>query len=149
MDLQNTMLDDIAAEIGFSATLRLVAWFGDDGNCYVPVEAKEGQLLPTLIGLGAARALSARWPGEHLSIPLLSDLDVTIRRGAIAKMLASGLTTREISHILRMSERRVQQMCREMEVVGLIDPVGPPRRKKGSDAAVWWVKTSGEKGSGD
>lgn len=146
MDLQNTTLDDIAAEIGFSATLRLVAWFGDDGNCYVPVNAEDGQLLATLIGLPAARALSARWPGEHLNIPVLSDFEVAIRRGTVAKLLAAGLTTREISHILRVGERRVQQICRELELAGLIDPVGPPKRSKGQDTA-WWLKTGGGSGS--
>lgn len=148
MELRNTTLDDIASVAGFSATLRLVSWFGDLGSCYVPVEAKEGDLLVMLIGLPAARKLSEHFPGEYLPVPMLQDLDVTNNRGAIAKLIAAGFSTREVSHILRISERRVQQLLREMEVVGLIEPVGPAKRRGTDNAAVWWVKNPNREAEG-
>lgn len=127
MDLRNTTLDDIASVIGFSATLRLVAWFGDSGNLYVPEDPDESSLLARLVGLPCAQRLAASWPGEHLNVPRLSDYEVDMRRGAIAKMLTGGMTTREISHVLYIGERRVQQICRELEVAGLIPVVGPAK----------------------
>ncbi|QXV72209.1 hypothetical protein Acf1_00012 [Acidovorax phage ACF1] len=131
MGLKNTSLDDISAVVGFSATLNLVAWFGDAGNLYVPVQVAEDQLLVKLIGFAAARRLSEEWPGEHINVPRLSDYEIDLRRGTIAKLLQREVSTREISHILSIGERRVQQVCRELETAGLIPVVGPakPREK--------------------
>ena len=117
----NTILDDISAVIGFSATLKLVAWFGDGtSNMYVPTVAEEGQLLPKIIGLSAARALSKEWPGKHLNVPRLSNYDIELRRGAISRMLRAGMSTREIASVLQMSERRVLQIRDELTVSDLL-----------------------------
>ena len=81
MELRNTTLDDISAVIGFSATLRLVAWFGDGSNLYVPNSAEDGHLLVRLLGLPSAKRLCEAWPGEHLAVPRLRDHeDVVIFR---------------------------------------------------------------------
>lgn len=133
MELRNTTLDDISSVVGFSATLRLVAWFGDAGNLYVPVQVCEDQQLVKLIGMSAAARMSATWPGEHINVPRLTDYEVDVRRGAIGKMLESGLSTREISHILHIGERRVQQICRELEVAGLIPVIGPAKPRVNPD----------------
>lgn len=126
MDLQKTTLEDVAAVIGFTATLRLSAWFGDGtSNCYVPLVAEEGQLLVRLIGFPAANALSKEWGGDHLAVPRLRDYEDDMRKKAIGRMFEKGFGSREIAAHLRISERRVQQICRELEVAGLIDIVGP------------------------
>ena len=41
-------------------------------------------------------------------------------RRMIAMMITRGCSTREVSHMARVSERRVQQVCRELELAGLI-----------------------------
>lgn len=127
MELRNTTLDDIAAVIGFSATLRLAAWYGDGVNCYVPEDPDDACQLSKLIGLSSAKKLSEEWGGEHLSIPRLRNYEVDEKRRTIARMLEKGFGTREISSLMRMTERRVQQICREMEVAGLIAPIGPAK----------------------
>lgn len=129
MELKNTTLDDIAAVIGFSATLRLVAWFGDGGNLYVPLTAEEGSRLVRLLGISAARQLCLNWPGEHLAIPRLRDHEDDLRKRFVARMIEKGFGTREIASMQRMSERRVQQILRELEVAGLVQVAGPARRK--------------------
>jgi len=128
MDLENTTLDDIAAVIGFSATVRLAAWYGDGNNLYVPSSIADGQALVNLIGVSAAKKLSQEWGGEHLSIPRLRNYEDDERRRLVARMLENGFGTREISGFIRRSERRVQQIQRELESAGLLDPVAP--RKK-------------------
>ena len=117
----NTILDDISAVIGLSATLKLVAWFGDGiANLYVPAVAEEGQLLPKIIGLPAAKLLSNEWPKKHLNIPRLHNYEVEMRKRAIARMLEKGYTLREVAGQLQMSERRVSQIKEELRSSGLL-----------------------------
>ncbi|WP_416819953.1 hypothetical protein [Delftia tsuruhatensis] len=125
MDRQNTTLDDIASIIGFSATLRLSAWYGNGNNLYVPTTVEEGQVLVLLIGRSAAERLSQEFGGDHLAVPRIVSYDEDCRRQRVATMLSRGFSTREVSRIERVSERRIQQICRELEQVGIIAPLGP------------------------
>lgn len=126
----NTSLDDICAEIGFTATLTLVAWFGDGKNSlYVPAAVDDHQKIAKLIGEAAARRLSARWPQELLSIPALSGYDQQVLRRCVARLLQGGVSTTDVADRIGLTERRVQQICRELEVDGLIEIVLP--RNKG------------------
>lgn len=129
MDIQNTTLDDIAAVIGFSATLRLSAWFGNGNNLYVPDTVEDGQVLVRLIGRSAAERLTQAFGREHIAVPRLAAYEEDVRRQRIGKLLEGGFSTRQISQFERISERRVQQICRELEVAGLITPVGPAKVK--------------------
>lgn len=127
MDIMNSTLDDIASVIGFAATLRVSAWFGEEGNLYVPQKAEEGQLLVALLGLRTAQRLSDEWPGQHLSVPRPKQYEIDFRRRQVARLLEKGFTTRQISHWLNMSERRVQQYLRDMEVAGILPVQGPEK----------------------
>ena len=130
MELKNTTLDDVAAVIGFSATLRLAAWFGDGGNVYVPEKVTDGQVLARLIGLSAAQKLCSEWGGQHLALPRLRAYEDDVKRRMIGRMLEHRFSTREVAMHMRMSERRVQQIAREIEVAGLIDVVLPSKEKR-------------------
>lgn len=125
MEIQNSTLDDLAAVIGFTATLRLSAWFGEEGNMYVPQKAEEGQLLVALLGLTTAQRLSDEWPGEHIAVPRPRQYDIDLRRKQVARLLEKGFSTRQVAHWLECSERRVQQTMREMEVTGILPVQGP------------------------
>jgi hypothetical protein len=128
MNIQNTTLDDVAAVIGFSATLRLAAWFGGrTQNLYVPQQAAEGQTLVILLGMANAMRLSAEWGGEHLAVPGIEDYEDFVRKRHVGRMFEKGFGTREIASQMRLSERRVQQICRELEVAGLIPVQGPKK----------------------
>lgn len=127
MDLKNTTLDDLSAVIGFSATLRLAAWFGDRGNLYVPDKVEEGQLLVKLIGMPAAKRLTEEWGHQHLAVPRLRSYEEDERKRTIAWLLESGMSTKMIANEMRLSERRVQQICRELEGAGLIRIVAPEK----------------------
>jgi hypothetical protein len=128
MEIENTILDDIAAVVGLTPALRLAAWFGDGNNLYVPTEANEGQLIARLIGISAAKRLSAEFGNQHLAIPRIRSYETDLKRRLIARMLEQRFSTREIATIVRMSERRVQQVCRELEQAGLIDVVIPEKK---------------------
>lgn len=131
MEPKNTTLDDIAAEIGMTAALRLSAWFGDDNKCYVPLKVEEGQLLVRLIGMSAARRLTEAFPGDMLAIPRLTQYENDVRARQIGQLLTRGFPTRQIAGWMRITERRVQQICRELEQAGLIDPIGPVKKRPG------------------
>lgn len=128
MDLKNTTLDDIAAVIGFSATLRLSAWLGDMGNLYVPNTITEEQVLSRLIGFSAAKRLAEEWGGDYLAVPRLRSYEDDLKRRVVGRMLEQGFGTREVSVHVRMSERRVQQIARELEAAGLIDVLLPQKK---------------------
>lgn len=129
MEQQNTTLDDISAVIGFSPTLRLSAWYGNGNNLYIPDRVEDGQVLVLLLGRSAAERLSQAFPGEHLAVPRLTAYEEDVRRQRIGSLLENGFSTRKISQFERISERRVQQICRELEMAGLIAPVGPAKGK--------------------
>lgn len=129
MDIRNTTLDDISGVIGFTATLRLSAWFGAGNNLYVPEVVEDGQLLVRLIGRRAAERMAEAFPREHLAIPRPTSYEEDLRRWRIATMLDKNISTRQVSVFEKIGERRVQQICRELETAGLIRPVGGPEEK--------------------
>lgn len=119
----NTILEDIAAVIGFSATIKLAAWFGDGvQTLYVPVRVQGGQLLPKIIGEGAAKLLTAEFGGKHLSIPGIFHYEIEARKRAIFRLAPKGVSHREIAALIGITERRVQQIATELISDGLLDP---------------------------
>lgn len=135
MELKNTTLDDVAAVIGFSATLRLAAWFGDGGNLYVPEKINAEQVLARLIGVSAAQRLCDEWGGEHLALPRLTAYEDDVKRRVVGRMLEQGFSTREVSTHIRISERRIQQIARELESAGLIEVIVSRKNQKKNQEA--------------
>jgi hypothetical protein len=119
----NTTLDDVAAIIGFSATLRLAAWYGNGNTLYVPATVSEGQMLVKLIGMSSAKRLSEEWPGELIAIPSISAYEVDLKKRQVCRMLEQKFGTREIAVFLKMSERRVSQIAAELEESGFLTAV--------------------------
>jgi len=141
-DLKNTTRDDISAVVGFSATLRLSAWFGDLGNLYIPAEMEEAHTLVKLLGMSAARRLSTEFGGQYLNVPRIKGYEEDVQRCFIGKMAAMGCSTREITHMARVGERRVQQICRDLEAAGLIPVMLPKKVVRGGtdkESGFWGV----------
>lgn len=121
MQNRNTTLDDLAAIIGFTATVKLSMWFGSrKSNLYVPKQASEDHAIAKLIGLPAMRRLVAEFEGEHLSVPGLHGVFVEGRNALIRDRLLRGHGTREIAAETGLTERRVLQLRREFESMGLL-----------------------------
>lgn len=120
MEIRATTLDDISAVVGFAATVRLCAWFGDASYLYVPLKVEDEHPLVRLIGRSAANRLSKEWGGEHLAIPNSTGYEQDARYKTIGFLIQKGCSTREVSQVVRVSPRRVQQVCRELEAAGLI-----------------------------
>lgn len=118
---KNTTLDDLAAIVGFTATVKLSMWFGSKThNLYVPQVATEDHLLAKLIGLSAMRRLVMEFGGGFLSVPGLHGVFVEGRNSLIRDRLLAGVGTREIAAETGLTERRVLQLRREFEHMGLL-----------------------------
>lgn len=128
MARQNTTLDDIAGVIGFTNTLKLSAWFGDLNYLYVPEKVEDGQVIVKLIGFSAAKKLSDEWGSQNIWIPRLRAYEEEDRRRTIGRMLTRGFSPREVATVVRVGERRVEQICRELEAAGLIEPIAPGKK---------------------
>jgi hypothetical protein len=126
MEMRNTTLDDICCVLGFSATLKLAAWFGGTNhNLYVPGTVDEKHVIAKLVGVPAFRRLVDEWGNEHLSIPLAHEHEIDRRNRRIRDLLLEGKGAKEISGITGVTERRVQQLRREMESMGLLPLILP------------------------
>lgn len=129
----HSILDDLAEVLGFSATARLAAWFGDAGDLYVPAEADPAGILARLIGQSAARRLSQRWGGRHLAIPQLHAYEREVMRCRVGRLFERGCTPREVAWLERSTEGRVVRIRDELDAAGLLRVVGdgtPRRRRK-------------------
>lgn len=117
----NGIADDLAAVIGFTATLRLCAWYGDlNANLYVPAKAKPGHEIERLIGMAAFTRLCEEWGNETLSIPRLQGYEEDCRNRLLRDLLLKGLSPREINRTLFIGERRVQQLRVHLEEAGML-----------------------------
>lgn len=128
----NTTLDDIAAVVGFSAAVRLAAFYGGK-NIYVAAHASPGQVLPDLIGLPCASAMAREWGGETIAVPCLAGVYVQERAAKIAKLHSEGLKPTAIAEATGCGPRRVQQVVSELKSQGVIRP---PGREKATAARV-------------
>ena len=119
-DLINSTLDDISSVIGFSATVRLAANYGDrDVN--VPIVVSDMHPVAKLIGMSRMTALHANWQGDRIAVPSLKMVDSEIRRAKILSLLLQGIGTYTIAEVMGLTDRRVYQLKKEFTEIGLIE----------------------------
>lgn len=134
MEIRNSTLDDIAAVIGFTATLRLAAWFGGTHhNLYVPGSVDEQHVIAKLVGVPAYRRLVNEWGNEHIAVPLVHAHTIDRRHRELRDRLMAGERPVDIAEVTGVSRRRVEQLRAEMISMGLLPentrvfPRGPRR----------------------
>lgn len=115
----NTTLDDIAGEIGFTATITLATWYGGR-NLYVPAAPDEESAVVKLIGMSAVKRLAAAWGGLPLAVPTMWRYEEEQRNRTIGNLLIEGHGTKQIAAMMGMTERRIQQIRRALEDAGLL-----------------------------
>lgn len=121
----NSILEDIAGEIGFGATNALVDWFGGS-NLYVPENATENHPICHVIGMSCFARLIRMYGGESVTIPMDMQRDRARTNRLIAALLERGLGTKQIAKIAFMTERQVHYVRVELEQAGLIPMVMHP-----------------------
>lgn len=126
LDKQNSVLDDLAAAIGYTATNALVDLFGGR-TLSVPPRHAPGHFLEKLVGKAAFAILVREFGGSYIWIPDGRWRDVDRKSRRIAMMYVVGKKTSEIAEALNMSYQGVRKVYIELEEAGLIPVVGEAR----------------------
>lgn len=124
LEKMNGVMEDIAAEIGYTATNALVDWFGG-GNLHIPTAATADHVIAKVIGLSAMRRLVTMYVGRIgnqrlLWVPGGYEREIVRRDRMIAFLFSQGHGTKAIADLTGMSERHVQQVRVRVEQMGLL-----------------------------
>ena len=134
------VLEELGAEIGYTATNLLVDWFGG-GNLWVPQEAKEDHPISQVIGLPAMRSLVRfidrkavnKLVDRQLWLPLGYQREINRRDRMIAAMIANGTSIKEIVAITGMSQSHVYEVRLRVERLGILPMILRKRGLAGDD----------------
>lgn len=134
MQKEHGIIEDIAAEIGYTAANSLVDWFGG-ANLYVPNEATEDHPICKIIGMPAFRRLVKMFDGmsgRERTVWLNQGYqrEIDRRDRMIAVLYELNLGTKRIASITGMSERHVQHTRLRVEQLGILPMI---RKSAGLD----------------
>lgn len=123
-DKLHGVLEDISAEIGYTATNALVDWFGG-ANLHIPTEADPEHAIAKVIGLPGFKRLVKLYDGyvgnqRLLWVPFGYQRDADRRDRMIAVLFANGYGSKAIADIAQMTERHVQKVRKRVEEQGLL-----------------------------
>lgn len=120
------IVEDLGAEIGYTATASLVDWFGG-GNLYVPPEVTKDHPICLVIGEPAFKRLVSWMDGQASTsrdraiwIPMGYQREQDRRDRMIAVLFAQGLGSKQVASIAGMSERHVQAVRQRVEALGVL-----------------------------
>lgn len=120
------MLEDVAAEIGFTAATTLVDWFGGFGQIAIPKEATEDHPIGLAIGMPAFKRLVKIYEGAEPHERFLwmnngENREIARRDRLIAVLVAiGGLGSKQIASITGMSESSVRYSQLRVERIGIL-----------------------------
>ena len=113
----NTILEDISAIIGFTATARIAGWYGGR-HLYVPKEP--GGVLQLVIGKAACTHLCNAYPGERIQIPHDTQRDEVRLRRTVHTMLQGGICAGETAIAAGITRRQVERIRAELVADGFL-----------------------------
>lgn len=117
-----SLIDDIGAAIGTTATMRLIALFGGT-NLYVPEKVDADHVIARAIGLDAAMRLSAMFAREQIELSDADDFLRLQRVRRVAGLLRAGAPARDVAMLVGISTKQVGRCRAEAETMGLIPMV--------------------------
>lgn len=125
---EHGILEDIAGEIGYTATTILLDWWGGK-SIYVPERADPSHKIAKMIGMPAFRRLVDAFPSQTINLPGESRRELVRRDRMIATMLQLGASTRLVAERAALTERQVFYIRRRLEDSGAIPMIlrGPCR----------------------
>ncbi len=120
------LLEDVGAEIGFTAATALVDWFAGFGQIAIPLEAREEHPIARVIGMPAYRILVKMYEGVETTERFLwinqgENREIARRDRLIAALLVMGtLTPKQIGTIAGISESQVRYSQNRVERLGIL-----------------------------
>lgn len=121
----NSMLEDMAAEIGYSATNALVDWFGGS-TLYIPGQATEDHTICHIIGLPCFKRLVAMYGSTTITVPMDIHRDRARMKRLIGALFMKGTGAKEIAAVAYLTERQVHYVRRELEEAKLLPLIITP-----------------------
>jgi hypothetical protein len=115
----NTILEDISQVIGYSATNRLVDWFGGT-DLYVPDAPSRNHLIANIVGYSAMVALCNTYRQSTLAIPFDNQRDISRRNRMIGLMIERGISESEISRVSLLSRAMLRKIRLQLERDGVL-----------------------------
>lgn len=121
MEPKNTVLDDICAEIGYTATTALVAWYGGT-VLYIPRVANTDHPLCKLLGMPAFIRLIKAFDGAERDVFIPKNVisERYERWRDIRKLALANMGVDAIAEKVSLSTRQVTNVCRSLEEHGLL-----------------------------
>ena len=130
---KNTLLEDIAAEIGYTATSTLCGWFGGR-YVFVPATPSPEHKIAKVIGVPAFSRLSRSFGGETLFIPKDQAQRRARRHRIVFDMLLRGDNSTHIGGRVNISNMQVRNIRRILEADGLLPMIlTTPVERNGAD----------------
>lgn len=115
----NGMMEDLGAELGYTAASTLAAWFAGM-SLYIPAKFDEKHPIAKVIGNSAYKKLVEEYGGEILCLPDGRQEIIDRRDREIALALARGDTTEDVAKRTGLTQRRVQQIRVQLEATGIV-----------------------------
>jgi hypothetical protein len=122
----NGVMEDVAAEIGYTAANALVDWFGG-ANLQIPDAASETHVIAKVIGFVAMRRLVTMFNHtkhsreRQLWVPTGFEREIARRDRMIGVMFRKGMSVKEIMSTTYMSKRHIELVCKRLDEIGIID----------------------------
>lgn len=120
------LLEDVGAELGFTATSALVDWFAGFGQIAIPLTAEETHPIAQVIGMPAYRRLVKMYEGAEPTERFLwinqgENREIARRDRLIAFLLAVGqLNSKQIATIAGISESQVRYSQLRVNRLGIL-----------------------------
>lgn len=117
MKTKNSLLDDLCADIGYTATSILSAWFGGR-RIWVPPSPSESHAICRLIGMPAFRQLAIGYGGTVIHIPKNAAYTRFTRWRVVCRLLSCGTPMPEIMAQTNLTMRHIKTIRRFLENSG-------------------------------
>lgn len=115
----NSVLEDVAVEIGYTATAALVDWFGG-GNLHVPLKITPDHVLAKVIGMAAANRLAKAWGTEVLALPSGYQREMDRRDRLIGALILKGMSLTAIARIANMNRQQIANIKARLVELGVM-----------------------------
>lgn len=120
--MQPSIIEDIGAIIGVSATMRLMALFGGT-KLHIPKTIRADHPIAHVIGAAAAAQLATHFASEHIDLPEGEEFMRLHRVRRVASLLRTGMSPRDVGMLVGVSTRQAGNYRTEAERLGLLPVV--------------------------